>query len=307
MGAPGPALLAPRSARRPDASPTSSRSACRFVYASTLTAAPDHSLTLWCGGAQAMPKKSVDLRGWRPKATDFVIGQKKVFVCASVLDHADSGILKLWNQTPVDDDGIDWGRVVKLIESLREEFSGVTWSLCATAIKARFRDAADGGDLGVQFRGSKKGPGEGYPPIQTHWTMGQRATGTPQPGLEQCSPPQHRSKPPPSCVCAGSATWKRQLAMLRDEQRARKEMLAFDDEDADEEGEEEEEEEEEEDYGEDGASKGAGGEANEEDGNEDEGEEEEEEKEVEGEDEEEEDDDEEDDDEYVEEVRANLS
>ena len=277
------------------------------MYASTLTAAPDHSLTLWCGGAQAMPKKSVDLRGWRPKATDFVIGQKKVFVCASVLDHADSGILKLWNQTPVDDDGIDWGRVVKLIESLREEFSGVTWSLCATAIKARFRDAADGGDLGVQFRGSKKGPGEGYPPIQTHWTMGQRATGTPQPGLEQCSPPQHRSKPPPSCVCAGSATWKRQLAMLRDEQRARKEMLAFDDEDEDEEGEEEEEEEEEEDYGEDGASKGAGGEANEEDGNEDEGEEEEEEKEEEGEDEEEEDDDEEDDDEYVEEVRANLS
>ena len=64
----------------------------------------------WCGGAQAMPKKSVNLRGWRPRPSDFVIGQKKVFVCASVLDHADSGILKLWNQTPADDDGIDWGR-----------------------------------------------------------------------------------------------------------------------------------------------------------------------------------------------------
>jgi hypothetical protein len=191
MGAAGPGLLAPMSARRPEASPTSSRSACRFVYAAALAAAPDRSLTLWCGGAQAMPKKGIDLRGWRPAVNDFCLSQKRVFVCASVLDHADTGILKLWNQTPAENDGIDWGKVGKLMELLRGEFSGdeEAWSLCDKAIKTRFRGAVDGGDLGVQFRGSRKGPGEGYPPIQTHWGMAQRATGGPRPGLEQSSPP----------------------------------------------------------------------------------------------------------------------
>ena len=124
MGAAGPGLLAPMSARRPEASPTSSRSACRFVYAAALAAAPDRSLTLWCGGAQAMPKKGIDLRGWRPAVNDFCLSQKRVFVCASVLDHADTGILKLWNQTPAENDGIDWGKVGKLMELLRGEFSG---------------------------------------------------------------------------------------------------------------------------------------------------------------------------------------
>ena len=71
---------------------------------------------------QAQPKKSVvSLRGWRPSPTDFKFGTANAYVCTSILGYEETGELKLWNQTPSQDDNIDWGRVCILLEELRLE------------------------------------------------------------------------------------------------------------------------------------------------------------------------------------------
>ena len=132
-------------------------------------------------GVQAQPKSSVNMRGWRPSGVDFKFPCKKLYVCASVLDLAETGTLKLWNQSPEDEDNIDWGKTVRGLEQLRAEFDGDddAWRLSLDAVKARFRGEADGGTLGKQFWGNKTQPGECYPPIVATWQFANRAASAP--------------------------------------------------------------------------------------------------------------------------------
>ena len=52
----------------------------------------------------------------------------------------DRRLLKLWNQSVQDNDGIDWGVVMQNYESLRQELAGTedSWLLDLRAIKAKF-------------------------------------------------------------------------------------------------------------------------------------------------------------------------
>ena len=54
------------------------------------------------------------MRGWVPRGVDFKFITQKAYVCTSVMLYADTGNLKLWNQTVAEDDGIDWGQVLQL-------------------------------------------------------------------------------------------------------------------------------------------------------------------------------------------------
>ena len=139
---------------------------------------PPRQRSLICRAwVQAQPKKTVDLRSWRPRGLDFKFPCKKLYVCASVLDFAETGILKLWNQAPEEEDNIDWGKILRTLEQLRAELDGDddAWRLSLDAVKARFRGEADGGTLGKQFWGNKTQPGEEYPPTLALWQFANRA------------------------------------------------------------------------------------------------------------------------------------
>ena len=135
-----------------------------------------------CICSQGAPKKEVkNLRGWVPRSGQFKFITKRTFVVTSVSLYAETGDLKLWNQSVQDNDGIDWGVVMQNYESLRQELAGTedSWLLDLRAIKAKFNADADAGTLGKQFWGTRSTFGEAYAPILSHWQNAKRATGAP--------------------------------------------------------------------------------------------------------------------------------